>query len=272
MYGCIVPGKLVRDTPKYVWSCGEMLTSPDNNLDVKKLHGDKLDNGPVCHSGDLLLFAWALHAPAIELPDGIGFKVGGSDGVNYIVLQVHYGNTEVFRSNSTLRDNSGIELSLTSDKNRITKLAGIFLLASFGYVMPGLSRHQIRCIYTEESIVIHPFRFRTHTHKLGMHVAGYLQPSDDIMGRVKLIGSHNPQEPQMFYEVEHEMEIKYGDTLSAFCDYNNNRNKQVNIGSTGNDEMCNFYIMYWTNNSKLPNQSDCITYNPLGPIAVGNFF
>jgi hypothetical protein len=46
----------------------------------------------------------------------------------------------------------------------------------------------------DEPVKIHPFAFRTHTHKLGLAVAGYRITPD---GKWDLVGKHNPQKPQV---------------------------------------------------------------------------
>ena len=47
----------------------------------------------------------------------------------------------------------------------------------------------------EEPVTLHPFGFRTHTHKLGVVVSGFkISPE----GNWELIGKHDPQKPQVF--------------------------------------------------------------------------
>lgn len=259
IYGCSVPGKYMRDTPNHVWECGEMNlvagSSPENS---------PYDQGPVCGQGEktTILFGWALDAPAIELPPGVGFRIGGNSGIDYLVLQVHYGNTTIFRQSEDITDDSGIVLETVSGPDHgITKLAGIYLLLSYGYVPQGITKHEMECQMNEDKI-IHPFRFRTHTHKLGTKVAAFKKPSHNHHEQI-LIGEHDPQQPQMFYPVgDKTMTIGKGDRIYAYCDFNNNRGQTVMIGATGNDEMCNFYMMYWTEGHDLLEQQDCIVYNP----------
>ena len=44
-----------------------------------------------CGSGSHVVYAWALNAPELILPEGVGFRVGGPDsGIDWLVLQVHY--------------------------------------------------------------------------------------------------------------------------------------------------------------------------------------
>lgn len=257
IYGCSKPGKLLRDTPNYVWECGEM------NLEGESV-ATLYDHGPVCapNAQSTILFGWALDAPSIELPAGVGFKLSGNSGINYLVLQVHYGNTDPFRAEPSMTDDSGIVLNTVFGPNHgITKQAGIYLLLSNGYVPVGFSTHSMECRMNEDK-VIHPFRFRTHTHKLGLKVGAYKRPAENPMQQV-LIGEHDPQKPQMFYPVEDtSITIGRGDRVYAYCDYNNTRGKTVYIGATGNDEMCNFYMMYWTEGQELLKEQDCFQYNP----------
>ena len=44
-----------------------------------------------CGSGSHVVYAWALNAPELLLPEGVGFRVGGPDSeIDWLVLQVHY--------------------------------------------------------------------------------------------------------------------------------------------------------------------------------------
>lgn len=49
------------------------------------------------------------------------------------------------------------------------KRAGIFILSSGGEIPPRSTEHlEVACNLDDEDIEIHPFRFRTHTHNLGL--------------------------------------------------------------------------------------------------------
>lgn len=43
------------------------------------------------------MYAWARDAPTLVLPKDVGFKVGKSSAIQYLVLQVHYASIEKFR-------------------------------------------------------------------------------------------------------------------------------------------------------------------------------
>jgi hypothetical protein len=60
----------------------------------------------------------------------------------------------------------------------------------------------------------------------------------------------DPQWPQAFYRMNKTIEIESGDALVARCTYHNSENRTVYAGSTHNDEMCNVYIMFYTERVK----------------------
>lgn len=43
-----------------------------------------------------IIYAWARDAPILELPEGVGFKVGKTSPIQYLVLQVHYAHIHKF--------------------------------------------------------------------------------------------------------------------------------------------------------------------------------
>ena len=75
---------------------------------------------------------------------------------------------------------------------------------------------------------MHPFAFRTHTHKHGRVVAGY-RVRDGVWTE---IGRGNPRRPQMFYDVTGPKDtvIREGDHLAARCTMYNRHNSDVHMG------------------------------------------
>lgn len=86
IYGCEVPGYYERDTPRVIWDCGEMSASTG------------MFQAQPCAGQSQILYAWAMDAPKLVLPEGVGFKVGPGTGVDFLVLQVHYAHVDMFRS------------------------------------------------------------------------------------------------------------------------------------------------------------------------------
>jgi hypothetical protein len=54
----------------------------------------------------------------------------------------------------------------------------------------------------------------------------------------------------MFYPATNQVPIKKGDIIAARCTMENHLDHNVYIGPTGDDEMCNFYIMYYVDNGE----------------------
>jgi len=56
--------------------------------------------------------------------------------------------------------------------------------------------------------------------------------------------------------------ISEGDVMAARCTMNNFKSHTVRVGSTGNDEMCNFYLMYFVDGDRILNKKYCFTQGP----------
>ncbi|KAH3837295.1 hypothetical protein DPMN_110680 [Dreissena polymorpha] len=240
LYGCEEPGS------HEVWNCGEM---------ASKTSSYKV--GPVCSSGAKILYAWAMDAPALTLPEDVGFKVGGDTGINYLVLQVHYKDVTSFLPPKNSHDSSGITMTMTDTPQR--RRAGVYLLGTGGYI----DAHTVTYMETEcpfqEKFDVHPFAFRTHAHGLGMVTSGYRIRD----GQWTEIGRQTPQKPQMFYNsTTPGLVIHQGDILAARCTMKNDLDRRMYIGSTQNDEMCNFYMMYYTEGDDIIPGTYCFSQGP----------
>ncbi|XP_011643790.1 peptidylglycine alpha-hydroxylating monooxygenase [Pogonomyrmex barbatus] len=239
IYGCTEPG-----SSKPVWNCGEMATAERT-----------VDTFPACKEGTQIIYAWARDAPELDLPEGVGFKVGGDSPIQYIVLQVHYAHIDRFKDGST--DDSGVFLHFT--KRPMNKLAGVILLGTGGVIPPRKIVHMESSCRIKENKIIYPFAYRTHTHSLGKVVSGYVvKPNNEWIE----LGKRDPLTPQMFYPITHNVTITYGDRLAARCTMKSTRDRKTYIGGTNEDEMCNFYIMYYVENDAPLEQKYCFTYGP----------
>ncbi|XP_028399075.1 peptidyl-glycine alpha-amidating monooxygenase-like [Dendronephthya gigantea] len=205
-----------------------------------------------------ILYAWAMDAPALDLPKDVGFHVGGSSRIKYIVLQVHYANVDKFK-NFHETDHSGVILHLEANKPKY--FAGIYLVAAGGPPIPAKNPEfdmNMACHYSMGP-EMHPFAFRVHTHKLGYVVTGYRIRN----GKWHLIGKGDPRRPQAFYKVNSKDSLLPGDTLAARCTYDSTkRDRTTYIGATGADEMCNFYMMYWYDPAEGRSTDACTLPNP----------
>ncbi|XP_059168734.1 peptidyl-glycine alpha-amidating monooxygenase B-like isoform X2 [Physella acuta] len=210
-----------------------------------------------------ILFAWAKNAPPTVLPPSVGFRIGKKSSIKTLVLQVHYAKS--FTANEK-EDTSGIKLYTTHQKQDF--VAGIFLLADSSFSIPNGNPAypvDISCKFPMQKSIV-PFAYRTHAHGLGRVITGY-----QYNGTHHTIGKGNPQWPQTFYPVQEKIEIKPGDSLAARCTYDStSMDKPVNVGSTGNDEMCNFYIMFYTDSSVQDPSGSC-GGNDIPEITGNNF-
>uniref|UniRef100_A0A671NY08 Peptidyl-glycine alpha-amidating monooxygenase B-like n=1 Tax=Sinocyclocheilus anshuiensis TaxID=1608454 RepID=A0A671NY08_9TELE len=101
---------------------------------------------------------------------------------------------------------------------------------------------------------MYPFAFRTHTHSLGKVVSGYRVRN----GQWTQIGRQSPLLPQAFYPVTNTIDVRNGDILAARCVFTGEgRTAVTQIGGTSNDEMCNFYIMYYMDNTRAVPYMNC---------------
>ena len=135
------------------WDCGEMAARDPGQ-----------ESHPVCAPGSAsqIIFAWAMDAPELELPPGVGFRVGGGSSIKYLVLQVHYASTDYI---DAAGDDSGVILRYTEQE--LPKTAGVLLMGTGGSAPAHSTTYFETSCDIEDSRVIHPFAFRTHTHSLG---------------------------------------------------------------------------------------------------------
>jgi len=249
LYGCETPGR-----EEQVWDCGEMNS---------KLSGRKqFEKGPICKGGtQSIIYAWAMDAPKLILPENVAFKVGGNTNKKYFVMQVHYANIDYFKDGKT--DNSGVKL--TTQDEPVENVAGVYLLATDGSIKPYKTEHFDAACEVTENVEIIPFAYRTHAHKLGVVNSGYVIKTDPITQEQEWIelGRRSPQLPQMFYPVTNQgIQINKGDVLAARCTMYNFKDHKVSIGPTGEDEMCNFYLMYYGKENKTPIINLCMSWGP----------
>lgn len=234
------------------WDCGEMSSSAKSEK--------TFPSGPVCKKGQGIIYAWALDAPELTLPKDVAFKIGGNTKAKYLVLQVHYASIEKFLDGKTT-DRSGIVLS--GQLESLPNLAAVYFASTGGYIKANEEENFEAACEMKEDVEIFPFAYRAHAHKLGLVNSGYVIKHDET-GKEEWIeiGRRSPQLPQMFYPVTNEVSIKKGDIFAARCTMENTRNHNVYIGATNEDEMCNFYMMYYVKGRKTLDMNMCYSPGP----------
>lgn len=230
LFGCSdVPEQNLR---RGAWDCGH--------------HG-------VC-TGGRIMYAWAKNAPATHLPDNVGFRIGGHSGIRYLTLQIHYSEPLP----DGLKDYSGLQMEVTTQEQ--TYKAGIYLLmAGFADIPPRSPKTNVdvNCLVgNSEPSDINLFAYRVHAHELGAVVTGYLY--NPKTNEYTEIAKGNPHWPQAFYPMKHVHHVSVDDILHARCTYNStSRFTHTYIGGTSSDEMCNLYLMYYTNRNTGSETGGC---------------
>ena len=140
------------------------------------------------------------------------------------------------------------------------KAAGVYMTATQGRFPPRKTTKAEAACSLRTDLTIHPIAFRVHTHGLGQVVSGWKVTPDM---KWTLLGKDDPQLPQMFNPVaDKSVTLTGGDTIATRCTMYNNRPHEVRVGATVQDEMCNFYLMYWVDGTRLPSESLCHTRGP----------
>jgi peptidylglycine monooxygenase len=123
------------------------------------------------------------------------------------------------------------------------KSAGVYMTATQGRFPPRKTTKAEAACRLNTDLTLHPFAFRVHTHGLGKVVTGW-KVSPNMQWT--LLGKDDPQLPQMFNPVaDKSVTLTGGDILASRCTMYNDRPNEVKVGTTVQDEMCNFYLMYW---------------------------
>ena len=215
IFGCKTPG-LENVSDAIVWNCPENMQQKSKGYEI----------APACAEGSVI-YAWAQDAPALRLPPGVAYRIGGDSGINFLVLQAHYIKVDAFRKGAT--DDSGIILTmLPGSSDQITKSAGIMLVKTEGRIPAHSIEHLEGSCRLSELLVLHPFAFRTHTHHLGTAVTGWKVSHDK---KWSLIGRKNPQLPQSFYPVANQnLSISEGEIVATRCVMVNDQDHEVKVG------------------------------------------
>jgi len=161
-------------------------------------------------------------------------------------------------------DQSGIDIHSTDQP--VDKLAATLLMVTGGQMKAQSTESFETACVVDEDIEMHPFAYRTHTHRHGRMVSGWLVTEDEETGadKWKLIGERDPQLPQLFSAInDSTIVISKGDVLAARCTMENQEKRSVSVGASGDDEMCNFYLMYWVNgDSNTLRDNTCYSPGP----------
>lgn len=211
---------------------------------------DRLDNDNSWNCGEIgicggsrktrRIYTWALDAQGINMQPGVGYKVSGNTGLNYLVIQAHYNDkVEVGYSDSK----TAYVLQMTSQK--LPYQTGVYTLGDNGQIPAKHERyHMDSGCRLKLNYDIVPIFYRTHAHNIIPVISGYLIKGDEWTE----LGRMSPKQPEAFYDVTYSDQIvRKGDWLASRCTANSmDREKTTYTGHLHEDEMCVFYLMFYT--------------------------
>lgn len=238
LFGCFKPG-----SSSQFWECDNTAIPCKGNLNQS-----------------VIIYSTVPNAKLYQLPKNVGFKIGKDTEVQFLVLQIHY--CKKFKKSES--DTAGLNILYT--KKTQNKLAGNLILAVTKGFIPKFSITKLECsCQINENKTIFPFAFRTHTHELGKVVSGYkIRKNKYGVNHWFLLGESKPNQAiQTFYPVFDMESVKMGDIVKASCTMDGrNKSEDTFIGSQHDNEMCNFYLMYYVSERKTLNLRYCVSEDP----------
>lgn len=163
--------------------------------------------------------------------------MGSAQNIGGLVLQVFH--PKLTSNAAPLR----LELWATLTPTRY--LAGVFMLANQNATIPAKQPYynlDVSCS-SRASFSIRPFAFRAHAHAIAREISAWLVNASGSF----LIGEKSsPRAADPFQLTRSDLLIQHNDALLARCVFNSSaRNSPTAIGISGDDEMCNFYFIYY---------------------------
>ena len=192
-----------------------------------------------CQGGQYL-YAWAHGATELSLPEKVGYFI---KEFKYLQIEAHFGKD----IDQKLNVSTTVGLNLLFSTATPERYATLIVLATGG-VIPARSpafELGVHCTYGRvNQQKFTAFAYRTHCHDKGSRIWG---KKTDPYGNISVLGDRDPQLPQIFVPMDKEVVVNGGDRLDAFCIYNTTSvNTKTYIGSSSDDEMCNLYVLGWT--------------------------
>ena len=198
------------------------------------------------------LGAWAVGGEEVRFPDDVGIPFSGKDGVQYVMLVVHYNNEEM---RSDYVDSSGMKFYYTTNKPQYTGsvvLVGQVVMSETFFIPPGLPKATVapycssHCtdagIPSGGSTVFSVF---LHSHTAGIsirlrqfrngHDLGYIVQND-----------HYDFNYQDYIRPLKNVTILPGDSLQTECVYDTSKRTKLTMGGLSTtDEMCVAFLVVY---------------------------
>jgi len=216
------PKRLIKEENTNSWDCGSTSVC-----------------GPA--SDFRRLYTWALNAKGIRFPDGVGIRVGGDSDLDFLVIQVHYNKIP----NEDEPSDSSSLYNLTMTSQELPYQVGVYNIGNNGFIPPKQEsfKFESACLF-EAPYEIVPIFYRTHAHNIINVMSIYTIKNESWIE----LGRMSPHQPQAFYPVtSKDIVVGHNDLIAARCTINSmDRDEITYTGNRHEDEMCAFYLMFYT--------------------------
>lgn len=212
--------------------------------------GDSMCGDDDDDHSEKVLFTWALNGNGFTFPENVGYRIGRDAEINWLVLQIHYAKA------IPEGDNSGLIITITPDD--LPFQAATYILGSDGFVPPRSEEFHLEsaCVL-DLPYEITPLAYRVHSHHLGDVTSAYVIRNDHWTE----IGRMSPRQPEQYYmATNQDLLLEAGDVIASRCTMSSlSRDTPTFMGHRNIDEMCVFYMLYYT--SYKPNIQDTECFN-----------
>lgn len=197
----------------------------------------------------MIAFIWAVGTSALELPAGVGFRIGNatSYSISHLVIEFHYTNPSGLFGVS---DKSGVDITWTPTVRPMD--AGVMTLGdplvSLPPIAPNLKVHEVETTCPSECTATWPHPVTVFSEFLHMHAVGARMLTNQFRNNSYLRTTNRID----FYSYGFQQltrvdyEIQPGDRLNTHCLFDTTtRGSQTNFGIGSLDEMCMDFIFYY---------------------------
>ena len=172
------------------------------------------------------LYSWIPGGGNLNFPESVGQELEGNPkGEVTMLLEVHYAHIPEHPEHAAISDGTeGVVIRFAPrSAGVVSHRSGSITFEAKGLI----PKHSILDVEVscrvDDDIVMHPFSYQVHTHKLGTRVSAWKVDQDDVWS---LIGSADPVLQIAVYPVR-DLVIRKGDMITVRCSYNNTLDRDV---------------------------------------------
>jgi hypothetical protein len=197
----------------------------------------------------MITFIWAVGTSALELPAGVGFRMGSatSYSISHVVIEFHYTNPSGL---SGVTDHSGLDITWTPTVRPID--AGVMTLGdpfvSLPSISPDKKAHAVETTCPSQCTQSWPHTINVFSEFLHMHAAGSRMFTNQFRNGNYLRTTNRIDYYSYGFQqlTPVNYQIRPGDRLNTHCVFDTvNRNTETKFGIGSLDEMCMDFIFYY---------------------------